>query len=209
MESGQTDLTRLAHGFYWTEGVRGLGWAIDAIPTLKNGSTIGIPSPPAILLPSGSIIKPDIRDAERLQGFAADWTKPAEEASRATSRWSLVGNAVSVPVARWLGERISRPGEYSRERDRPLKADRNWPKAARSDGRLRYAVSISTAPIVRSRLPLREFLEHPGTPLSHKATAGFLKRARSSSLRFPTGFLDAVASHMLRMSSPTLPLAAE
>ena len=33
-----TDLDARAHGFYWTEGVRGLGWAADAIPTLKNGS---------------------------------------------------------------------------------------------------------------------------------------------------------------------------
>ena len=23
-----------AHGFYWTEGVRGLGWAVDAVPTV-------------------------------------------------------------------------------------------------------------------------------------------------------------------------------
>ncbi|MEB2353340.1 MAG: DNA cytosine methyltransferase, partial [Burkholderiaceae bacterium] len=65
-----TDLRRLAHGFYWTEGLGGLGWAVDAVPTLKNGSTIGIPSPPAILMPDGSLIKPDIRDGERLQGFA-------------------------------------------------------------------------------------------------------------------------------------------
>ena len=35
------------YGFYWTEGKRGLGWARDAIPTLKGGSRIGIPSPPA------------------------------------------------------------------------------------------------------------------------------------------------------------------
>src|SRR5690606_8248114 len=36
----------VACGFYWTEGLRGLGWAVDAVPTLKGGSTIGIPSPP-------------------------------------------------------------------------------------------------------------------------------------------------------------------
>ena len=36
-------------GFYWTEGLRGLGaGGRDATPTLKGGSTIGIPSPPAI-----------------------------------------------------------------------------------------------------------------------------------------------------------------
>ena len=42
-----------ACGFYWTEGVRGLGWAVDGVPTLKGGSTIGIPSPPAIWMPDG------------------------------------------------------------------------------------------------------------------------------------------------------------
>ena len=29
-------------GFYWTEGTRGLGGAVDAIPTLKGGSAVGI-----------------------------------------------------------------------------------------------------------------------------------------------------------------------
>lgn len=32
-----TRLDTHAHGFYWTEGIRGLGWAPDHIPTLKNG----------------------------------------------------------------------------------------------------------------------------------------------------------------------------
>src|SRR5690606_21843258 len=40
-------------GFYWTEGVRGLGWAVNAVPTLKGGSGLGIASPPAVRLPSG------------------------------------------------------------------------------------------------------------------------------------------------------------
>ena len=71
-----------AYGFYWTEGSRGLGWAVDAVPTLKGGSTIGIPSPPAIWLPDGRIVTPEIRDAERLQGFEDDWTVPAGEVVR-------------------------------------------------------------------------------------------------------------------------------
>jgi DNA (cytosine-5)-methyltransferase 1 len=64
-----TRLDTHAHGFYWTEGIRGLGWAPDAVPTLKNGSTVGIPSPPAILLPNLQIATPELRDVERLQGL--------------------------------------------------------------------------------------------------------------------------------------------
>ena len=64
-----------ACGFYWTEGVRGLGWAVDAVPTLKGGSTIGIASPPAIRRQrTREIVTPGITDAERLQGFDPDWT---------------------------------------------------------------------------------------------------------------------------------------
>ena len=73
-----------AFGFYWTEGERGVGWGVDVVPTLKGGSGLGIPSPPAVWFPEGKgrVIKPDIRDAERLQGFPEDWTKPAEELGR-------------------------------------------------------------------------------------------------------------------------------
>ncbi|MFM8818863.1 MAG: DNA cytosine methyltransferase, partial [Phycisphaerales bacterium] len=73
---------KLACGFYWTEGLRGLGWATDAVPTNKAGSTIGIPSPPAILFPDGRLGTPDIRDAERMQGFPSGWTSPANKVVR-------------------------------------------------------------------------------------------------------------------------------
>ncbi|MBN8605242.1 MAG: DNA (cytosine-5-)-methyltransferase, partial [Planctomycetes bacterium] len=83
-----------AHGFYWTEGNTGLGWTFDGIPALKAGSTIGIPSPPGIWFPGKKhIVTPDIRDAERLQGFPADWTRLANDIGRKASRWKLVGNA--------------------------------------------------------------------------------------------------------------------
>ena len=101
-------------GFYWTEGLRGLGWAIDAVPTLKGGSTLGIPSPPAIWIQGQrtSPTNPDIRDAERLQGFPSDWTEVARENGGRGARWKLVGNAVSGRG--YLGRRApvagSRPG---------------------------------------------------------------------------------------------------
>jgi DNA (cytosine-5)-methyltransferase 1 len=194
-----TSLSQNAHGFYWTEGVRGLGWAPDAVPTLKNGSTVGIASPPAILLPSGLVVTPDIRDAERLQGFEADWTAPAEAVARPSIRWSLIGNAVTVPVAAWLGGRLAAPGEYVIERDRELAADGRWPKAARFDGSRRMRVEINAFPVWRDRPPLAEFLKFQGKPLSARATRGFLSRADRSTLRFVPGFLDALRRHLAWM----------
>lgn len=194
-----TDLDARAHGFYWTEGVRGLGWAPDAIPTLKNGSTIGIASPPAILLPNGRVVTPDIRDAERLQGFPADWTKIAETVGRSSLRWSLVGNAVSVPVAEWLGRRLASPGDYDGGRDGDLPGSGRWPKAARFDGRRRRAVSINPYPEWKPRAPLASFLMHDGKPLSVRATKGFLSRTERATLRFADGFQDRLRGHLRRM----------
>ncbi len=206
----ETRIGEIAHGFYWTEGVRGLGWAPDAVPTLKNGSTVGIPAPPAILLPDGRVVKPDIRDAERLQGFPGGWTAPAEARARRSWRWSLVGNAVTVAVARWLGSRLLEPSGYDPSRDRPLPLAGRWPRAARFDGRHRYAVEIGDFPVWRGRPGLAAFLRYPGEDLSARAIAGFLARTERSSLRFPAGFLDALRAHLARVSgAEALRVAAE
>ncbi len=192
------DPPEVACGFYWTEGIRGLGWAADAVPTLKTGSTIGIPSPPAIWFPEdGSLALPDIRDAERLQGFPRDWTLPATgRGMKKGSRWKLVGNAVSVPVARWVGERLRAPNPYDGSGDEAVREASPWPKAAWScDGIVRRA-EVSSWPVREPYLHLRDFLEFPTKPLSARATAGFLSRARSGYLRFPEGFLEDVAAHL-------------
>jgi DNA (cytosine-5)-methyltransferase 1 len=188
----------VACGFYWTEGIRGLGWAVDAVPTLKGGSTVGIPSAPAIWMPDGEVVMPDIRDAERLQGFPANWTKPAEKVARSGARWKLVGNAVSVPAAAWLGRRLLKPG---RVLDFPLAAIRgtHWPTAAWNVGGGRVAVDASEWPMERACTPLAEFLKYVPRRLSIKATRGFLERTERSSLRFPKGFLDTLRAHEAKM----------
>lgn len=200
-----TAIGRRSHGFYWTEGRAGVGWAVEAVPTLKNGSTIGIPSPPAVLLPDGRIIKPSITDAERLQGFEPGWTKPAVEAGRREGfRWGLVGSAVSVPVTQWLGQRLMKPGKYDHARDDLFPDAGRLPRAARFDGEKRYAVEIGTDVVGLKPPTLKQFLEEPYSPLSHKAAAGFYARAKESTtkLRFADGFLEAVKTHRDRMLEP-------
>jgi DNA (cytosine-5)-methyltransferase 1 len=204
---------RLAQGFYWTEGLGGLGWAVDAVPTLKNGSTIGIPSPPAILMPDGRLIKPGIRDVERMQGFAADWTAPAEQVARSSVRWGLVGSAVSVPVAEWVGKRLKNPGQHDATRDREFPTTGKVPRAARFDGRRRSGVSISTDPLGPRPPPLMDFLQDAEgqQPLSLKATLGFLSRTRRARLKFQPGFIEAVERHAIRMGArlPPRPASAQ
>lgn len=191
----------MACGFYWTEGIRGLGWAVDAVPTLKGGSTIGIPSSPAILMPSGEVVTPNIRDAERLQGFPADWTKPAEAVAKKGSRWKLVGNAVSVPAAAWVGRRLARPGVPLNLVTSALGESKQWPAAAWNVGHGRFGVEISERPVRKRYVSLDAFLRYEPAPLSVKATTGFLRRTEVARLRFPPGFLDAVRKHLQRMKA--------
>ena len=188
-----------ACGFYWTEGLRGLGWAVDSVPTLKGGSTLGIPSPPAIWLPTGEIVTPDIRDAERMQGFPADWTKPAETVGRPGHRWKLVGNAVCVPVAGWVGELLDSPREVSAPLATPFEPRGSWPRAAFGDRGHRWLVKCSSWPRSLERPRLESFLSYPVKPLSLRATEGFLGRLRRSTLRFPPEFLAALETHSARL----------
>jgi DNA (cytosine-5)-methyltransferase 1 len=192
-----------ACGFYWTEGLRGLGWAYDAVPTLKGGSTIGIPSPPAIVLTTGEIVKPDIRDAERMQGFEVDWTVPSDTVQRPGHRWKLVGNAVTVDVAEWIGRRLAEPGHYDPRGDELLYRTGAWPRAAwgMGDGK-RFVPAISAWPLRRESPPLEEFLHFPTQPLSAKAIAGFYSRTRKAKLRFPPGFIALVEQHLQSVSYP-------
>ena len=189
-----------AFGFYWTEGTRGLGAAVEAVPTLKGGSTIGIPSPPAIVLPSGQIVTPSIRDAERMQGFPLDWTVPTSNVTRPSHRWKLVGNAVTVNVAEWIGDRLVTPGSYDDSGDTRLRPETSpWPRAAYNVGAGRFIAAVSAYPRHVEREPLHKFLEQPRQLLSAKATRGFYGRAKASSLNFPPGFLEAVKAHLDRM----------
>lgn len=193
------DFRSVACGFYWTEGLRGLGWAVDAIPTLKGGSALGIPSPPAIVFPDGTVGTPDIRDAERLQGFPVDWTKPAEVAGRASARWKLVGNAVSTRSAEWLGKRLAKPAEIGDFATSAMRTGASWPTAAWNVGDGRVRVFASEWPVRHKYKSLESFLLHPINPLSQKATAGFLDRAERGGLRFPPEFLRILRTHLASM----------
>ena len=198
-----------AAGFYWTEGNRGIGWAVDAVPTLKGGSGWGIPSPPAILLPDGRVVKPSIRDAERLQGLPADWTEPAihAEGARASGRWKLVGNAVCVEVSKWVGEQLSahldRPSAVDTSLFGDEVEDGAWPDAACSQDGRAVAVRASAWPVRVPLQPIAKFLSEDGVPLSVRATSGFVERVvraeLAGKLRSMPGFLDALRGHVERI----------
>jgi DNA (cytosine-5)-methyltransferase 1 len=207
-DAGEPDLgwfSDTCYGFYWTEGLRGLGWAQDAVPTLKGGSTIGIPSPPAIWNPSAPlgerIVLPAVEEAEQMQGFPADWTSPADDLpGRKGPRWKLTGNAVTVGVSAWVGRRLRDPGDPILD-GRPMKAGERWPKAAFGAKGKVWVVDVSMWPIREPYRHLEEVVDlRAGQPLSARGAAGFLSRAQRGTLRFVDGFLDDVAEHAAFMA---------
>jgi DNA (cytosine-5)-methyltransferase 1 len=189
------------YGFYWTEGLRGLGWARDAVPTLKGGSTIGIPSPPGLWHPAGGpgrrVVTPSVVEAEQMQGFPADWTEPSELVSpRKGTRWKLVGNAVTVGVSTWVADRLMAPGAPVGD-FRELSEEQPWPKAACGVSGRRWAVDLSMWPHRMAYRHVTDLVDlDQAAPLSLRATSGFLQRAMRSSLRFDEHFLEDIASHV-------------
>lgn len=191
-------------GFYWTEGKNALGMINDGIPTLKAGSTIGIASPPAIVFPNGEVSTPDIRDAERLQGFPADWTLPAQDISKPSMRWRLVGNAVTVETVAWIARKIVKPQPYDFEMDKPITfttKKRNWPKAAWGIDGKRFEAKVSKYPQIRRNAPLIDFLKYPRKQLSLKATCGFEKRLLGGRMNCPQYFKEAIHNHIKVMEN--------
>lgn len=186
-----------ACGFYWTEGNTGLGWAIDSLPPLKGGSALHIPSPPAIWFPKRRLIAtPAIEDAERLQGFEAAWTDISEfDEFGERKRWRMVGNAVSVPMAKWLAEQLTADLPAFEEEDDELPAAGSYPSAAWGHNGQRRRSKASEWPMLEKPQHLAAFLKYSVKPLSKKATEGFRLRLLRSSLRYEEKFLEDLTHH--------------
>jgi DNA (cytosine-5)-methyltransferase 1 len=186
-------------GFYWTEGRSGLGLTVDGIPPLKVGSTLGIPSAPAVLFPDGDVLMPSLAACERLQGFPVGWTGAALHAKG--EAWRLVGNAVSVPVASWVAQSLKNPGSLHEFECKAFGPGGRWPSGAFNVGDGRFAVEDAQRPVALSSQTIEHFRDSEWTRLSDRALNGFIRRAQEGSLRMPEGFLEALVRAPRKSSS--------
>lgn len=95
--------------------------SMDMVPTFTTQNfkmCISIPGKPLTML--------RIEDAERLQGFPEGFTAVADGSLTDPKRHKLIGNAVSVPIARWVGLGIARPDLH-----KYFKTDQDMPLAPR------------------------------------------------------------------------------
>lgn len=200
---------RSPSGFYWTEGRIGLGLVGGAIPTLKGGSTLGLPSAPAIWFPGRDrghrVVLPGIEDGEALQGFPRGWTAAAVVEGELDLRWKLVGNAVTVGVGRWVGERLAlaSTGIADVPTGSVIERGTGWPKSGWGGPGGAWASPVSAWPRREAGIDLATIVREP-TPLSHRATTGFLSRVEECGRALAAGFRRDLEEHV-RATRPALP----
>lgn len=172
-----------ARGFYWAEGSWGC-WAVqDAIRTLKAGRPDGGSNASAIWVPGAEvgrkIVLFDIEDAEVMQGFPRGWTEPSHEVLPGFGqRWHQIGNAVTVGVSRWVGERIVNPSEPILPGKQLKFVKGRWPQAAYGhNGEVLTVRDASFWPKQEPYAHLSGVVDlSEASPLSARAAKGFLKR---------------------------------
>jgi DNA (cytosine-5)-methyltransferase 1 len=183
-----------ANGFYWTEGNRGVGWGAGVVPTIKGSTTAGIPSSPAVWIPGAApelrFRTPSIESLEMLQGFRAGWTKAAP----IRDRWKLVGNAVAVPVVRWIADGLrsyDSLGAVGLDSSLSKPVGWDWAGVSVGSGRAtgKIPTHLSTGSLPR-RHSLPRLLHTRGShPLSPGAARGFSGRLGRSRLAYDQDFM--------------------
>jgi DNA (cytosine-5)-methyltransferase 1 len=110
-----------------------------------------------------------------------------------------VGNAVSVPVAQWIGHRLGDHGPYGELHDARLVDSARWPDAAwGTPGGERRKSNVSAWPVQLPYKHLAHFLRDRVVALSPRATRGFLYRVLASTLRVDQQFIVDLKHHLER-----------
>ena len=176
-----------ADGFYWTAGIQSICYSRGFTPTLKVGSSLSIPSPPAVFFDK-IVRKLTATECLLLQGF-----KPEEFASVTDKDVLLMtGNAVPVPAGHFVMAGVE--GSYCEER---IDSDclLGWSRYPRSG-------MILNGKLSEVRHHRTKLAENLGTvidrtnraPLSERAAAGLLARLTRSMKDCPSDLNYALRS---------------
>jgi len=84
------------NAFYWTAGLQSICYSQGFVPTLKVGSSLSIPSPPAIHF-EGCVRKATAYECLALQGFPLDAFSDVHD----KDIYRMSGNAVAVPAGQF------------------------------------------------------------------------------------------------------------
>ena len=106
-------------GFYWTEGLRGLGGLerrrSDAERRLNDRYPVATGHLEFDRSSGSTDCPPAVVDAEQMQGLTRTGPRQPTGFRRKGTRWKLVGNAVTVGVSEWVAGRLVSPGGFHAE----------------------------------------------------------------------------------------------
>jgi len=170
-----------ADGFYWTAGLQSINYSHGFVPTLKVGSSLSIPSPPAVFV-EGLVRKITAEEALVLQGF-----DPSEfEAVSSKAIHRMVGNAVARPVGEWV---MSTPDVNESPEFHVSSFGAITPSGVYSDGEI-LGIQHAEPQLATN---LGSFLDLTiSEPLSVRAATGLLSRLRRSGKPCPNELRDAL-----------------
>lgn len=169
-------------GFYWTAGLHSICYSPGCVPTLKVGSSLSIPSPPAVHF-GGVVRKVTSDECLRLQGF-----DPVEfEAVRTKDVYRMTGNAVAKPV----GEFVMGSVDAGVTAEVKLEGFGYTAPSGFFDGTTKFVVRHERGPLATN---LSAFLDLTNrAPLSQRAAAGLVNRLMRSGKPCPPDLLELLA----------------
>jgi DNA (cytosine-5)-methyltransferase 1 len=174
-----------ASGFYWTAGTQSICYSHGYVPTIKIGSTLSIPSAPAVHY--GSVVRPlDAQETLKLQGFDLKYFSHIK--GRGILQ-KMAGNAVPVPIGKFvvdgvLEEKSDHTYEIFQQKTLfPEEFFNGVDDQGFFDGDFHH---VQTAPLGDRANNLSEFIDLDSEDrLSQKAATGLLRRLERSGQSCP------------------------
>jgi DNA (cytosine-5)-methyltransferase 1 len=186
-----------ASGFYWTAGTHSINYSRGYVPTVKIGSSLNIPSPPAVHYGGVARLLTPL-EALRLQGFT-----DAFDGVPKSDLFRMAGNAVPKPIGEWVFEgvvdRLS-PGHVSKPLGEQLSL---FPESVKfSSSGLSTKGSIESVLIQRCQdraVNLIDYIDVSSPErLSARAATGLLNRLKKSGQSCPDDLRQVLEGLALR-----------
>ena len=177
--------TGSADAFYWTAGIQSICYSRGFAPTLKVGSSLSIPSPPAVFF-DGCVRKLNAAECLRLQGFnPGDFVGVPEK-----DLLLMAGNAVPVPAGHFVISGIESPAPNLQVRESPQFGWNRYPASGlMNDGSL-SEIQHGLGPLATN---LWDQIDRSNrAQLSVRAASGLLRRLERSRKDCPTELLASL-----------------
>jgi DNA (cytosine-5)-methyltransferase 1 len=179
------DPSGAADGFYWTAGIQSICYSRGFAPTLKVGSSLSIPSPPAVFF-DGVVRKLTAPECLRLQGFDPDAFVGIAEKNLLL----MAGNAVPVPAGHFVMSGIQAPVHGLDLHESPQFGWSRYPRHGLYTDGVLFEVTHEHGPLASN---LWDMIDRDNrAPLSCRASSGLLRRLQRSEKDCPAPLLEAL-----------------